>query len=381
MDEFRENNRLRHALDTTLSGLNGDPSLAQRVLCCVDERPKAARKRSVGLVFVLVILLAAMGIAAAAALNLFEKFGQTERRFAEIAPYSAVRSGSSVARTEKTGEVAATITDAYYDGESLLLGYSIQGVSSFEPFLPTEEQLAQMHATDENDIPASLNQSPFVEQLEAARRDGTPWGVVHYQFMVSDHTYTDEGLDLGPWTETEDASAPDCFMAIRDFDDLPEAAKRRDSLSIRIAVYQYAVSYYYDGQSMYTMTERAELFPMTASVDRVDREPALFMGFETVKGTKIGLSVQVSEIRLTAKVTAVDGEFPVIPDDSWFDLLLMDEMGYAFSPVSFETPDSRTLLFIFDGNGQMPTTLNASLLIVSPSGETESIPISLDING
>ena len=35
----------------------------------------------------------------------------------------------------------------------------------------------------------------------------------------------------------------------------------------------------------------------------------------------------------------------------------------------------------FDGNDQMPTTLNASLLIVSPSGQTESIPIVLDVNG
>ena len=67
MDEFRQNNRLRGALDAALSGLNGDPALAQRVLRCAEEKPRAAKKLSVGLVFALVALLAATGIAAAAA--------------------------------------------------------------------------------------------------------------------------------------------------------------------------------------------------------------------------------------------------------------------------------------------------------------------------
>ena len=67
MDEFRQNNRLRGALDAALSGLNGDPALAQRVLRCAEEKPRAAKKLSVGLVFALVALLAATGIAAATA--------------------------------------------------------------------------------------------------------------------------------------------------------------------------------------------------------------------------------------------------------------------------------------------------------------------------
>ena len=59
MDEFRQNNRLRGALDAALSGLNGDPALAQRVLRCAEEKPRAAKKLSVGLVFAFVALLAA----------------------------------------------------------------------------------------------------------------------------------------------------------------------------------------------------------------------------------------------------------------------------------------------------------------------------------
>ena len=81
MDEFRENGRLRGALDASLSGLNGDPYLARRLIACAEKQPKAVRKRSIGLVLAFVALLAAVSVAAAAALNLFEQFGQSERRF------------------------------------------------------------------------------------------------------------------------------------------------------------------------------------------------------------------------------------------------------------------------------------------------------------
>ena len=67
MDEFRENGRLRGALDASLSGLNGDPYLARRLIACAEKQPKAVRKRSIGLVFAFVALLAAVSVAAAAA--------------------------------------------------------------------------------------------------------------------------------------------------------------------------------------------------------------------------------------------------------------------------------------------------------------------------
>ena len=48
-------------------------------------------------------------------------------------------------------------------------------------------------------------------------------------------------------------------------------------------------------------------------------------------------------------MTAADGALPPISDDSWFDMLLTDETGYAFEPESFVMPDDQTLLFTFAG--------------------------------
>ena len=205
MDEFRENGRLRGALDASLSGLNGDPYLARRLIACAEKQPKAVRKRSIGLVFAFVALLAAVSVAAAAALNLFKQFGQSERRFAEIAPQTVIDSETASIQTERTGTVTASIANAYYDGESLLIGYTIQGNTSFEPFSPTAKELTHMQPTD--DVPdwlhAKTGDSALAKAWENAKQAGMPWGVVRYRVSASDHTYTDEGLDLGPWTETE----------------------------------------------------------------------------------------------------------------------------------------------------------------------------------
>lgn len=105
MDEFRENGRLRGALDASLSGLNGDPYLARRLIACAEKQPKAVRKRSIGLVFAFVALLAAVSVAAAAAINLFEQFGQSERRFAEIAPQTVIDSETASIQTERTARL------------------------------------------------------------------------------------------------------------------------------------------------------------------------------------------------------------------------------------------------------------------------------------
>lgn len=199
MDEFRENGRLRGALDASLSGLNGDPYLARRLIACAEKQPKAVRKRSIGLAFAFVALLAAVSVAAAAALNLFEQFGQSERRFAEIAPQTVIDSETASIQTERTGTVTASIANAYYDGESLLIGYTIQGNTSFEPFSPTAKELTHMQPTD--DVPdwlhAKTGDSALAKAWENAKQAGMPWGVVRYRVSASDHTYTDDGLDLG----------------------------------------------------------------------------------------------------------------------------------------------------------------------------------------
>lgn len=51
-------------------------------------------------------------------------------------------------------------------------------------------------------------------------------------------------------------------VILHDFDDIPQ----RQSLWVRIEVYQSATYLYFDGQATYMMSERTPLVPMTAAL-------------------------------------------------------------------------------------------------------------------
>lgn len=60
MDERRDKQQFQHALNRTLSGLEGDPRLAQRVLAKARGEIKVKKKLSAGLVVAIVLVLAAV---------------------------------------------------------------------------------------------------------------------------------------------------------------------------------------------------------------------------------------------------------------------------------------------------------------------------------
>ena len=137
MNSRKEEDRLRHAIDTTLSGLADDPWLARRVLTKAKGEEKVKKKLSIGFILAMVVILAAVSVAVAATVNLFEKFGQSEQRFAEIASQSLLQADTPVTTdSTKNGQVTAAITNAYYDGEALLIGYTVQSRSTYEHFNP-----------------------------------------------------------------------------------------------------------------------------------------------------------------------------------------------------------------------------------------------------
>ncbi len=89
MDERKERQRLKSAIDTTLSGIQGDPWLAQRVLADAKGDVKVKKKISVGLVLALVLMLAAVTALAAMTLNaLYERTLEKEGQSGLIQDWS-----------------------------------------------------------------------------------------------------------------------------------------------------------------------------------------------------------------------------------------------------------------------------------------------------
>ena len=162
---------------------------------------------------------------------------------------------------------------------------------------------------------------------------------------------------------------------------MPEEVKGLDELSISIAVHQNVLYSYFDGNAYYYRNERTELPAMTATVHRTAHDVVQLMGFGMLKETKICVTVDASEVHLSAKITAVDGALPELAPGVSYDLRLVDGTGFVFSANAEEQPNESSMLFTFDGNGKTPEVLDAYVMILSEEGEIEAVHVVSEMNG
>ena len=150
MDEKR---KMQSTLNHSLSGLKENPFLAQRVIEQAKGEPVMKKKISFAfiLAMILLFLLAAAAIAEVLGINVFEVFGKTNVRYAELAPYTTVENTPEVSMNSvELGQTSAAINSAYYDGTSLIVGYAIRNGSYMEECIPDETLAAEMTQMDNN---------------------------------------------------------------------------------------------------------------------------------------------------------------------------------------------------------------------------------------
>ena len=119
------------------------------------------------------------GVAELLGLNLFEWFGKDNQRLKELAPKAVLQKVSTVTTTDqKLGASTATITSAYYDGQSLILGYSVENGNALEAFEPTPEQMAQMEKDTNPLVMAIINPETegLIKQWNDAVQTGQSFG-------------------------------------------------------------------------------------------------------------------------------------------------------------------------------------------------------------
>lgn len=375
-----DDNDVRNAMNNRLSALDTSAGRRERIRQRIhqEEEPVVRKKITTSMVLAIVAIIALAGVALAASLNLFEFFGEQDARLAEIAPKTTLATESpQTVESGKLGTTVASIHNAYYDGQSLLIAYSIENGTRIERFTPTEEQLSQM---------TKLDAPPFIElqdgeeqailnEFNAALKSGTPYGFSRYSVYPSDHTETDDGIDLPPTQEMQEFTPEGEQYVLREYETpLPEAVQNRESLSIQIRLYQSENSLYFDGTDCYQFSvERREVGAMTATVSRVDAETRHFEGEGTFNGAKVRVEAEVSAIRATVTVSADADVFSPLAEDSWYVLDVRDAQGTALRSTEGGADDLRTIHTVLAGTGTLPDSLTVSILIES---EGEGSPVA-----
>ena len=234
MDEKRE---MQNRLNQSLSGLKEDPFLAQRVIAQGKGEPEMKKKISFAFVLamVLLLLLAVAAVAEVLGVNVFELFGKTDTRYAELAPYTTLESTPEVSvNSEELGQTDAAINSAYYDGTSLIVGYAIRNGSHMEEYLPDETLAAEMMQMDNNLVWAADNdeEGKLITAWVQARDEGRKAGLVQYHVWPSDHTETDDGIDISPRTEETRTGEDGLEYTMREYNTpLTEELRNLDQLT------------------------------------------------------------------------------------------------------------------------------------------------------
>ena len=377
-------NGIRDAIDSRLSALDASAGRRERIRQRIhhEEGIVVRKKITTSMVFVFVALLALAGVALAAGLNLFEYFGKQDARLAEIAPAAILATESpQTVESSKLGTTVASINSAYYDGQSLLVAYSIKNDSRTERFTPTDDQLTQMTKLDNIGGYEVTNEEEqhIMDEFIEAQKNGKPYGIVRYSVYPSDHTETDDGIDLPPAQEMQEASPEGKQYMLREYENpLPEEVQNRDYLNIKIRLYQSVNFLYFDGKDCYMLpSESQDAGAMTATVRRADAKTRHFEGEGTYNGIKVHVEADASAVHAQITISADTDVFFPLHEDSWYELAVRDAQGNTLRMTEGGDIDTRTIQAALEGTGVLPNGLSVYILVASEGEWDEAAAIAL----
>ena len=369
---------VRGAMDRRLSALESTADRRRAIrLRAGEEKPFVKKKLTAGVVAVLALMLALTGAALAAGImNLFEYFGRNDRRLAVLADSAVLETQRpQTVETEALGTTVGVIRNAYYDGQSLLVAYSIANGSRVEPFTPTEEMPAGAEMERIEYVPGAETpeEETIIGNFVRAKERGEPCGLKLVSVYPADHSYGN-GVDLEAWTEQEETAQDGSRYMLREYETpLPEAVQNLDVLEVRMDLREQTTYLWFDGEQTWVIRgEHRKAGAMTAAVARSEAVSRCFAGAGEVNGIPVQVSAQVSAVRGELVMTGA-GAFPK-PENGRYDFELYDGQGnrYRLASAVVNSPDDVTLSFF--GSGELPGELS---IVICIENEYDSSPKSV----
>ena len=365
--------RIRQAVDTRLSGMSASEARRMRIRAAVhQERREAKPVRNTKTLVIAIALIAVIltsAIAVAETLNLFDFFGKEDARYAALAPKATLDiSEPMLIAHPHLGNVEVKIDSAYFDGLAMSMTYQIDNATYAEKYTPTAEEIAQMKL-DEPVILAIVGNEPYLEVYEAyneAVSNGTPFGYKQYTVRVHDHTYSDDGIDLGGGMGYEDYK-DGSLVGLLAFDaPLADELRGRDEITVVKGVYQHECTVWFDGKECYISYSMKDIGEIRATIPKAQDQVKTFSGTGRIKGVATKITAEVSPLAAVVTMTCeqpVSVLFEDVPADidrfdMWGEIVLVDEANREYGARNgFDSKDSHSATVSFVGAGALPETL------------------------
>ena len=365
---------IRQALECRLSGLTASEERRNAILQAArqerrEDKPVRSKKTLV-IAIALILAMLTSAVAVAETLNLFDFFGKEDARIAALAPKATLEiSEPALIEHPYLGDVAVKIDSAYFDGLAMSMTYQIDNSLYAEEYTPTEEEIARMKL-DEPVILAIVGNEPYVEVHEAyneAVKNGTPFGYKQYTVRVHDHTYSDDGIDLGGGMGYEDYNGTS-LVGLLDFDaPLADELRSRDEITVVKGVFQHECTFWFDGKECYLSYAMKDIGEIRATIPKAQDQVKTFSGTGRIKGVETKITAEVSPLAAVVTMTCeqpVSVLFEDVPADidrldMWGEIVLVDEANREYGARNgFAPQDGYSATVSFVGAGALPETLN-----------------------
>ena len=126
MNLHEEQEKVQKAMNTTLSGLQEDPWLTQRVLANAKGEEPVVNKISTSAIIVIALVIICMTAALAAGLGLFGELAQNPRGDSRLSEVDKVADPIEREWTTEDG-ITIRIEQAYYEGNRVFIAYRMSG--------------------------------------------------------------------------------------------------------------------------------------------------------------------------------------------------------------------------------------------------------------
>lgn len=367
---------IRQALERRLSGLTASEERRNAILLAArqerrEDKPVRSKKTLV-IAIALILAMLTSAVAVAETLNLFDFFGKEDARIAALAPKAMLEiSEPALIEHPYLGDVAVKIDSAYFDGLAMSMTYQIDNSLYAEEYTPTEEEIARMKL-DEPVILAIVGNEPYVEVHEAyneAVENGTPFGYKQYTVRVHDHTYSDDGIDLGGGMGYENYNGTS-LVGLLDFDaPLADELRSRDEITVVKGVFQHECTVWFDGKECYLSYAMKDIGEIRATIPKDKNMVKTFTGTGNISGVECTFTAEVSPLAavLTLETNLpIKEAFPINAPagtdrfDQWREMGLVDDQGREYrAQEGMQYTDENHASVTFEGTGELPESLTA----------------------
>ncbi len=376
----------RH-IDRRLSVLNASAARRARIKAAVEQERQGNKtmrhKKTIALMAAAVAALTLASLAVAESLNLFHLFGKDDARYEQVAEQAALATALPQSINDRQpGHVNALIDSAYWDGLTLSVAFKIEQGMRYEAYTPDEETLKKMTPADSMPVAIDENApgSDVLTAYNSALTAGTPFGYRMCSVSASDHTATDDGIDIPPYASSSRYTKDGAYYELREFETpLPAALSGRETLSLAIKLYRNESFFYFDGQQAYALHDSGDAGKVTANIPLTQNAVVSLEGRGSIGGVPCKAAARVSKTAATLTVS-VDAPFAAFlqappegtdPSDAWTEVVLMDEKGRVYRPQgAFDAENGTEGTVALLGTGELPERLRLYLYTTCESADT-----------